>query len=560
MPDNYTNPNLEYPLSFLPGENIPGIALPDDFAIESADRSLVGPEPNAKPTPTNAADTTTSTTKPESIRFPTRRTKDYGEAIARLVGAFSGPGFNLIFRPHAEKTPEDLEAGRTKDDLLELNLTHEIWTFPTAKADLGPVPNRVANDTAEDNKDITLQGVPYTQIVREVTTVPEKPSDGRILVDKLGVPVNEADRTTPKKVQDIHFESGLFVNVPPSSKTLNKQTICRMASIPHGTTINAQGEAAIKIDGNSESFKPIIPSISPTPFRLRPANQLAEIVTFFANEFDVKSTTATRLPQILKNVQSITQPLLDDPNTLLREHNEGKKFTQVITFKVTTAPVQAPTVAQRCPHLAAKQAVDQALQSIKDITDAKGTAAVNDDAKKALEKTRDILTAASNIIISPPTLPKTLGGPAPAPAIGTANIAFLDGAGAQKPHASTAKVESTFWISTVVYTIQVPKWEPEFIDKNDPKKGVKRGANNKPIKVLTVNPIKTEKFNKDTVPSFVFPADKPVEAGTYTVEATQIQYSQNVILNFNGLAWPHISVATVVPIRPILINNAVRVS
>jgi hypothetical protein len=31
------------------------------------------------------------------------------------------------------------------------------------------------------------------------------------------------------------------------------------------------------------------------------------------------------------------------------------------------------------------------------------------------------------------------------------------------------------------------------------------------------------------------------------VESTQIQYSQQVFLNFNGLTWPHISVATLVP-------------
>jgi hypothetical protein len=37
----------------------------------------------------------------------------------------------------------------------------------------------------------------------------------------------------------------------------------------------------------------------------------------------------------------------------------------------------------------------------------------------------------------------------------------------------------------------------------------------------------------------------PITAPTKTrVQWTQIQYSQNVILNFNGLSWPHISVAT----------------
>jgi len=35
------------------------------------------------------------------------------------------------------------------------------------------------------------------------------------------------------------------------------------------------------------------------------------------------------------------------------------------------------------------------------------------------------------------------------------------------------------------------------------------------------------------------------------VASTQIQYSQKVILNFNGILWPHISVGTLVPSFPI---------
>ncbi|WP_165359408.1 hypothetical protein [Lichenibacterium minor] len=33
--------------------------------------------------------------------------------------------------------------------------------------------------------------------------------------------------------------------------------------------------------------------------------------------------------------------------------------------------------------------------------------------------------------------------------------------------------------------------------------------------------------------------------------ATQIQYTQKVILNFAGLSWPHVSVATLVPAGPV---------
>jgi hypothetical protein len=35
------------------------------------------------------------------------------------------------------------------------------------------------------------------------------------------------------------------------------------------------------------------------------------------------------------------------------------------------------------------------------------------------------------------------------------------------------------------------------------------------------------------------------------IKTPQIQYSQQVLLNFNGLTWPHVSVATLVPASPV---------
>ena len=64
---------------------------------------------------------------------------------------------------------------------------------------------------------------------------------------------------------------------------------------------------------------------------------------------------------------------------------------------------------------------------------------------------------------------------------GTSNIAFLQGAGGG-PNAQSAKVDATFWIETV----------------------------------------------KEANGSTRF----------------QLQYTQTVLLNFNGLSWPHVSVAT----------------
>ena len=44
---------------------------------------------------------------------------------------------------------------------------------------------------------------------------------------------------------------------------------------------------------------------------------------------------------------------------------------------------------------------------------------------------------------------------------------------------------------------------------------------------------------------------KKFAGGTITMSSTQIQYSQEAILNFNGISWPHVSVASLVPADPI---------
>ena len=43
---------------------------------------------------------------------------------------------------------------------------------------------------------------------------------------------------------------------------------------------------------------------------------------------------------------------------------------------------------------------------------------------------------------------------------------------------------------------------------------------------------------------------------TIKASATQLQYAQQVVLNFNGLTWPHVSVATLVPASPVPVPAA----
>jgi hypothetical protein len=117
---------------------------------------------------------------------------------------------------------------------------------------------------------------------------------------------------------------------------------------------------------------------------------------------------------------------------------------------------------------------------------------------------------------------------------GTDNIAFLLGnAAATAPNAQALKMTATFWIETVEHIIRVPIFIPGQPPLTIP---AETGDAGQPIPKFLVNP--------------------PMEISTprsITVKSTQIQYSQQVFLNFNNLTWPHVSVATLVP------NDAVPV-
>jgi hypothetical protein len=90
-------------------------------------------------------------------------------------------------------------------------------------------------------------------------------------------------------------------------------------------------------------------------------------------------------------------------------------------------------------------------------------------------------------------------------------------------------MQATFWIETVEHTVFIGPVKP-----GDPPVPVPLGPPGQPPRRIMVKPL------------VGVPKPTPV-----TFRFTQIQYSQTVILNFNGLAWPHVSVATLVSTAPI---------
>jgi len=373
-----------------------------DIPILSTALSLPSSFSIAEVTDTRAVRTAALTSSPPTLG-----------PLAAFVGTWTGTGFNTIFRPDSKQTPTPLPIPITgSDNILELNLTSETLSFSSS---LGAVPNR-----GMVQGDIFLNGVPYLQSINDVTN---------------GAPVG------------IHLEPGLWVIVPTTTDPAEGTTVARMASIPHGTTILAQGTFS------THSGAPTIPPVDITPtFNVGGGKQP------FPSQTATNKETA-RIPQDLTSfiaAGTITQAMLNDPNTVLRNALVGQTITSTTTISITSNPA------------------------------------------------------------SP-----LFGG-------GTDNIAFLLGNPAvTAPNAQSAKINATFWIETVQHKIVVPVFKP-----GQPPLTIKApsSAAGHPVPTFIVNP---------PVPITV--------PRTITVTSTQIQYSQEVFLNFNGLTWPHVSVATLVP-------------
>ena len=340
--------------------------------------------------------------------------------IAGFIGTFRGSGLNTIFRPQdfaVTPTPLPKPATGPNDNILEINLTEETLAFSAA---LGSIPNR-----GMVQGDAFLNGIPYVQKINDVS-VPASP---------VG----------------IHFEPGVWLSVPASTVPEEGATIVRMASIPHGTTIEAQGTSSRIAGGPTIDPVDITPfpigSSGPPPFKF-PSQTATNTATF-------------RLPQDLTAfiaAGTITQPILDNPNIILKNRAGAQNITSTTVNKISTNPANP-----------------------------------------------------------------LFGG-------GTDNIAFLLGdKGATTPNADAIQMSATFWIETVTEQITVPAYTAH-------RPVIVRGATS------AGNPVVRFSVTSKT---------PTAEDRTIDVSYTQIQYTQTVLLNFNNLTWPHVSVATLVPDKPV---------
>lgn len=227
--------------------------------------------------------------------------------LSAFVGDWVGNGFNTIFRPDSAATPTPLPnpvppPPPPRDNILELNLTSETLSFSKT---LGSVPNRGTGA----QPDAFLNGVPYVQTINDIT----------IHGEKVG----------------IHFEPGMWIHVPSTTIPALGETVTRMASIPHGTTIEAQGLVTAPQAG-----PPNIAAVDITPFLT--ANPATKIK--FASQTAANANTP-RIPQDLGPFitrGTITQAMLDDPNSLLRAHISKQTILSTTTIFISTAPPPPP--------------------------------------------------------------------------------------------------------------------------------------------------------------------------------------------------------------------------
>ena len=96
-------------------------------------------------------------------------------------------------------------------------------------------------------------------------------------------------------------------------------------------------------------------------------------------------------------------------------------------------------------------------------------------------------------------------------------------------------MKATFLIETVIYQVEVPPMS----------------AGDAPLVLCPVQTNPPVPLVPRFLVSIPFVEGKKFAGGTITMSTTQIQYSQEVILNFSSIDWPHVSVASLVPADPI---------
>jgi hypothetical protein len=225
--------------------------------------------------------------------------------LGALRGTWKGQGFNQIWRPF-HPGPGDPPA---QDRFLELNQTIEVLQFEEIPGD---IPNRGLLQA-----DINLHGLTYLQQVQDANVVGPNGA-----------------------LAGIHVEPGIWVIVPATTNPLDPTTVARLANIPHGTSLVAQGTALPPISG-----PPPIAPVSITPFNINPPHNPVQFL-------ESNLAVATQFRTSPGDIPNVTQQMVDDPNTVLRLGLQGKTVISTVTLKISTVPLNPPSTGGGTSNIA----------------------------------------------------------------------------------------------------------------------------------------------------------------------------------------------------------------
>jgi hypothetical protein len=408
--------------------------------------------------------------------------------LAFLAGSWRGPGFNAIWRPDNSKPPENSMIKR----FLELNLTHDSFDFQI-------IPGVVPNRGFDEQRDLHLYGLHYLQRVSDADPSP-------------GPHVKPPGYSTTAK-QALHIEPGLFMRVPASEQPstgdapiVNKDAIVRMASIPHGVTVLMQGPNP----GNKPvAGKPHIPELKPfnqTPHNVYPG--LAPIP--FPGKYVVLPSPAPPLPDKLQPPPVPPGP--NPPAVGIQPITTAGAMHVVPEINIaldTLAPGSQSTGPYpehfqnfiNDPNSVLRDEIEH-QDILGHITIHLTTDSVSKDGKPTLG-VGSLYETVSNIPFlgvatqNPPF-------PVPPPPFAPATVAT---AAAPIPNAFVYSASATFWIEWVR-------------NHGEPPIRLHEGAGEPAGPILELEPFWQHSTH------------------------LQLQYSQLVILIFNDILWPHVTVGT----------------
>jgi hypothetical protein len=286
-----------------------------------------------------------------------------------LAGTWKGTGFNLIARPDHEGNA---------NLYLQLNQTRETLEFdPISSA----IPNR---GFLQD--DIQLFGLTYLQQITDATT-------GGAL----------------------HIEPGIWVTVPQTTAPAEPQSIARMATIPHGNSMLAQGTASEIVPGVTNLLSPAVTpftSFNSAPFGAGGGVQPPLTKSGFA-EYDLNTPSSATNPRT---------PFGDLPAVPLPDDIDGVLMQDVINDPIRLLEKKLTDLAatgHSIEHMVVLNIATQPTVNFATVAGAPPTG-----------------------VFAPVTVP--LGGG------GIANVPFLES------NADVATVYATFWIEKVTHPVFPP--------------------------------------------------------------------------------------------------------